>query len=314
MSLTRRKHSSILVGETIDQEEEKLDKLFAIKHKPLSTLTTEECSLLDDVRKTARHLYSSSQKNYEQFFNEIVKRSIQEESSPPKAHTVGAFLTGCLAETNIMNAVDGVNKGCSLLCYDSLPTPKWGFCSQSVILCVTNNSEFAKVVRSYGNKTFLRGPLIPINTTDEHAFEFIMLTNVSSSSRAILFVDFLTYNDFPGFTRREKGFLMYRMHINNVKLLSYDKENASEYKDLLEGKVLRVHELKSRPEIVEQPLISTPIEPSAMMSGKKQVVSTLRSDDQQPLSWSQATILFIALSLLAIIIIFSLGFLKRKNV
>lgn len=284
-----------------EDDENRLKRLFEIRKLPISLLSKTQCQDIDDLQKTARDKYTSEY--YRVLYNKIIEDFNEENYQP---HTVGAFLIGCMKPTNLQE-ISEVNRGCSLLCTGSLPLPyelatkeKWGFCSQNVILCVSNKSKFADTVRASGDKTYLSKPLIPINNKDPDAFEFIPMVSINSSSKAILFVDFASYDEFPGFNYKEKAYLLHRLFISDIKLLSYSKD-GSEYKDLLGGgKILRVHELKKRPEIPHE---ESSFSSSAIITKSSERI--IAADEHVDLSWSHLTVLFSAFCVLAILVIFA---------
>lgn len=297
-----------------------LNSLHKIEMRPIALLTAEECSNLDNIRQYARELYGTPEYNV---FHSHILEIFTVDIYPP--HTVGSFFTGCVTPTNISSAVADVNPGCSLLCSsDSLPSPQssWGFCSQNVIWCVLSSSSIAKNLAAANiagrNNT---GTYVHVDASssssgvspqDLGSYDFIHLTRVPTSSKAILLVDFPSYDEFTGFTKREKARLIHRLHINNIKLLSYDKITATEYKDLI-GKTVRVIDIKTRPDIRDSEI--RPRITAATTVKNVITPSVLAPDDSLPMDLYQKASLGIMLSLFIALIFctFMFFFSKRKR-
>lgn len=259
---------------------DRLSRLFAIASRPLVLLTNEQCADLAAIRKLSRLAYGTLA--YSEFHSRVMRifsppvstasLPVSSDGSgtsvlPPSysPHTVGSFFVGCVTPNNLNTAVPGISQGCTLLCADSLPppmtdpvqraisgtslqnatNPTWGFCSQNVIWCLLSSSTVAKNLRdaSKSHQTDSLSKVVDIGAGPE-SFDFVYLTYLPSISKAILFVDYSSHDSFPGFTRHEKARLIHRMHINEVKLLSYSGD-ATNYTDLI-GRTILVQNIKSR--------------------------------------------------------------------
>lgn len=291
-----RAQATTLMSIEVNSEETqgRLTRLYQIAKRPISLLSTEQCSDLDIVRKLARRTYGTSA--YNELHSQVMTLFAEAGSYLP--HTVGSFFIGCVTPTNIDSAVPDVNRGCSLLCGDALPPPtipgapsSWGFCSQNVIWCLLSSSSMAKNIlasQQSENRPLPRTGIVDHTTsTDPESYDFIRLTILGTSSKAILFLDVPTYDAFNGFTRHEKARLLYRLNISDVKLLSYDK-NGTNYTDLL-GKTIRVQDIKQRPDVRDA-------EPRPMVA-IRQPVKLQPEQGDVPLSWSQAIPLAVAMVL-----------------
>ncbi len=294
----------------------RLERLHRIASLPISLLSPEQCQDLEAVRKLARETYSTP--SYRELHSRVTTLFSSTPVQEVLPHTVVAFFIGCITPTNISEAVPDVNAGCSLLCSDGLPPPDkpWGFCSQNVLWCLLSSSSTARNSRSSAQTN--SRTLVNINyqgTTLPESFDFIFMTHVPSSSKAVLFIDYQSYDDFPGFTRQEKARLIYQLHITDVKLLSYEKEDSTlrtnamfgvTYKDLI-GKAVKVHALKSRADPRDS---ETPAEREARRAKIPPIVRTPERDET-PVSWQHATMLAFALFVMVIMAV-AAGFAIRS--
>lgn len=207
----------LMIEVNSDDLEVKLVRLYAIATRPLSLLSTEECADLESVRKLSRLTYDTPA--YTVLHSRVMKLFAPDNTPRLFApHTVGSFFVGCITPTNLAEIAPDVNAGCSLLCSDGLPpadkTKNWGFCGQNVLWCMNSSQAEARNARN--------AAAVRIDHSAKDVFDFFYLTHIPSSSKAIIFMDYGSYADFPGFTKHEKARLIYRMNITDVKLLSYD--------------------------------------------------------------------------------------------
>lgn len=286
-------------------------RLLEISSRPLAVLSPDQCADVDTVRRLARKLYGTPE--YDDFYANVIKIFASLKTDPPQPRTVGSFFMGCIISSNATQGISDVNPGCALLCADSLPpsssirrggeSSKWGFCSQNVIWCLLNSSPTAKQLR-----TLRKDP----EPTHEF-FEFMFVTQIPYTTKAILFVDYKSLDEFPGFSVREKSRLIHHMHITDVKLLSYDK-SGTEHIDLV-GSAITVGQLKSR--VTPQDSIASLRAPRTKV--KITLEEAIKADVlSQPLlttsgnlsSWMLNLPLAIALGLLLLVIVCSI-FLMR---
>lgn len=277
------------------QTKSRIERLKMIATRPLSLLSAEQCSDLDAIRKLTKNAYGTSVYDA---LHTLVTSSFN-TSTIYSPHTVGSFFTGCITPTNLGEIAD-VNPGCALLCSDlSMPPPgqKWGFCSQNVVWCMLSSTAEARNTRR------VTGPHIPIRsdhsgTTLPEKFDFIYMTYIPSSTKAILFVNYKTYDEFPGFTLHEKARLIHRMRITDIKLLSYELEAPNVYKDLI-GSVSKVHKLKGRADPLDS---ETPAQRAARRASlNKNKASVIATDDESPITWDTAAVLSFALMMLVLL-------------
>ncbi len=285
----------------------RLTRLHLIATRPLSLLSTEQCTDLDSIRKLSRATYNTPA--YSLLHARVMSLFTSDIVYQP--HTVGAFFVGCITPTNLSDITSDVNQGCSLLCSDaSLPPPDgpWGFCSQNVLWCVLSSSAVAKNARrALHNPAGSRSirPFVEIDAgSSPEAFDFIYITHIPSSSKAILFVDYPSYDAFPGFTRHEKARLMYRMDITDIKLLSYERDplittSRMAYKDLI-GRVVKIHSIKARPDPRDNETIAQRTARRAI-AAKTSTPTSMYDDSSSALSWYQA--IGLAFSLLLVVIL-----------
>lgn len=306
MALSRR-HVEISKPEPpIDQKEDIIAKLLAqvensdttdrivrlhkIATRPLSLLTSEQCADLDAIRKLSRSAYGTDV--YSTLHTKIISQF--GEGIVYQPNTVGSWFMGCMVSNNLTQISPDVNPGCALTCADSLPPPgkTWGFCSQNVVWCVWASQSVARNSRRASGR-------IHIDHSGDDNFDFIYITYIPSSSRAILYVDYKTYDEFPGFTRHEKARLIHRMKITDVKLLSYDfEDNSVEYKDLL-GKPIKVLGIKPRADPRDNETVAQRTARRARVAKKMGV--PVNTDSDSPMTWQQAVTLAVALAVLVIL-------------
>jgi hypothetical protein len=218
-----------------------LQSLVSWADTPLATLPSEQCEKLAELKNFAKGSYGTPAYSY---MYQLISSMFAGTYQP---HTVGSFFVGCIMNSSTLDeATAGVNRSCSLLCSEALPIPQgfrgqdWKFCSQNVILVLKRDSEISRKINSsihYNNLKF---------GEKNDMFQFLPMTKIPSSTKGILYVDYLSYDDFPGFSVFEKARLIYSMNITDIKLLSYEK-TGTEYRDLL-GKPLKVREIKHRPD------------------------------------------------------------------
>lgn len=292
--VTRRRMAVPEDAETVvgleEQTLERLKRLSFITTRPLALLNTEQIDDLESIRKQASELYNTA--GYSIFHTEVTKLFGASTSHAP--HTVGSYFMGC--STGLTTPPNSeMNAGCALLCAGSLPPliatgdHKWGFCSQNVIWCLPSNSLRAQQLRE--------NPIgVTLDTSTAGGFDFIFMTRVTESSKAVLFVEYDAYNAFPGFSKLEKARLVQRMHIHNVKLLSAAITDG-QHADLI-GRAIEVTSLKERSGIL--PVSST---------GAQQQDDAMRGDTavMKPsvasMPWEQIAFLALVLSFLLILII-----------
>lgn len=218
----------------IEEFDKKINQLLPFSSRPIASLPENEKEIFEEVRNTVRKYYHTD--HYAQIYSTALKHF--PETSPPPTFlpkTVGSYFTGCLIQTNI-----DASPGCSLLCAGSMPLPSsnsssWSFCSQNVIWCLLN----IDVPPSNANEVK--------NISGD--FEFLFLTRISGSPNAVLFLNYPSYDEFPGFTETEKSILK-KLKIFNIRLLSYDK-TGTDYTELSGGNLMKLNEVKTRNEDVK---------------------------------------------------------------
>lgn len=295
----------------------KIEKLHKIATRPLSLLTSEQCEDLDYIRKLSLSCYDTEA--YSILHSEVTK--LFNSSVRYSPHTVGSFFVGCMVPSNLSDVAPDVNPGCSLMCSASGLPPskkKWGFCSQNVLWCILSSSATAKNARSASDQNIVE---VDSGGGGAGSFDFIYMTHIPSSSKAVIFVDYKTYEDFPGFTRYEKARLIYRMKITDIKLLSYDHdEEKMVYRDLI-GKAIKVQKIKSRADPRDNETVEERTKRRAQVA--KQTAEALSimhptgcNSEVIPIDWKTATILAVALLLLIILGLcasFAVSSLTRKS-
>lgn len=294
-------------GELDSSTKQIIEELYKSANHPVLTLSDEDNKKIEVIRELSHKTYGTL--TYDKLYS-YAKDIFCADGVKYRPHTVGSYFIGCSVKTNIKESTQNVNPGCSVLCAGSLPVPKslidkdkeqWGFCSQNVIWCLSTADEYQRKVRI--SRTITHGMVEQTHLADnptyldrvkpeDQVFEFSFLTHISASTKALLFVNYNSYEEFPGFTEREKSRLINHMGVTDVKLLSYNMDGTN-YKDLV-GNPIKVFSLKTRTE------------------GKNLGVFTKR-DENSPQVRSKANAKIILMGLLSFAIVFTIiiyGFSK----
>jgi hypothetical protein len=251
----------------------RLERLKQVASRPIPLLSPEHAVDLEAMKKLSRSAYGTPA--YALLYAHVLRIFGPEKTAEP--FTVGAFFIGSSIPTNLTTVLSDVNVGCSLLASNGLAPSegKWSFCNQNVIWCLLSSTSMARNSKQY---SFADG------------YCFIRMNNISSSNKAILFVDSDSYDSFPGFSKREKSYLMNQMRLYNVKLLS--TEQGVSYTDLI-GKTIKVQALKTR---AEKPR-------SRRQSGTNKVQS----------SWKEAFTIMLMLLVLVVVVICAVKMIRSMR-
>lgn len=279
--------------------DERLARLHKIATRPLSLLSPEQCADLKTIKELSRSTYGTDA--YPVLHTKVMNLFAPEgRVLVYNPHTIGSFFVGCVIRNNLTEASPDLNPGCALTCGDGMPPvgKGWGFCSQNVLWCMWSSRGPARLMRRH-NATNLR--MDHGNNPLDDTFDFFYVTYVPSSSRAVIFLDYQTYDEFPGFTRHEKARLIHRLGITDAKLLSYDYEpNSVNYKDLI-GKSIKVLSIKPRADPRDFETVAQRTARRAKIAKKSGTTNSV--DTSGPMTWQEATTLAIALALLVLLVI-----------
>lgn len=279
----------------------RLERLNKIATRPLSLLNPEQCADLEAIRKLARSTYGTP--IYATLHEKVTSLFAPEgRVTIYQPHTIGSFFTSCITPNNLTEIAPDLNPGCALTCPGALPSPDktWNFCSQNVLWCRWAVSSDARNSRHAAQRLQVDHSNNPLDQT----FDFIFITYIPSSPRAVIFMDYQTYDEFPGFTRHEKARLIHRLGITDVKLLSYDfAPDSMNYKDLL-GKTIKVIAIKPRADPRDN---ESPAQRLARRSKMMKTAAPASTRDSA-MTWQEAAALAVALTLLVLLGI-SAGFL-----
>lgn len=189
----------------------RLLRLSSNAHVRIRDLKGELKEDFDSLARQVNALYNTE--NYPQFYNEVMNYFTEENYRPG---TVGAYCGGCILKEkgNLMS------RGCTVICAGSVPPPynekDWDFCDELVIWAVYNGKEF----------------------------EFTTLNEVEDNSRAIIFIDYPTMEEFPGFSEEEKETLA-ENGIKEVKFMYYNPGGCPKYIEVSHG-YIPLSEVKTR--------------------------------------------------------------------
>lgn len=172
--------------------------------------------LKDDFDALARYVaWTYDSESYPVLYGEIQRYFHPDDVYQPG--TVGAYCGGCL----VKRKGGLLSRGCNVICAGSIPPPQddpgWAFCYDLVIWAVYDGSNFS----------------------------FTTLNEVEDNhGQAIIYVNYPTLDEFPGFSEAEKRTLSSN-GIQRIRLVYYNPNGDPINKDLTDGFV-ELTEIKTR--------------------------------------------------------------------